>query len=189
MGIGAALVVGAMASSCGSLAGSDSTQQSAQSTESSPQQEPGSGAFVVATAPDGWVLDGAYSTDERGEPPFRQVAYANLRNPNLRWTINGYALDPEAATKQLNEQAAALDDPAITKVDVQGHVAFVGERRRDDGTTETIVGWSVRPDLLVTVSVTSDTGLDAVTLANDVQELSEEAYRAAAEATVSGKRP
>jgi len=46
-----------------------------------------------------------------------------------------------------------------------------------------VVGWSERPDLAVAVSVSSDTGLDAVALANDVRELSEEDYRTAAEDT------
>jgi len=176
------LVAVAIVGGCGS--GQIGESKGATTTVPEPTGS-GSGAFVVATVPEGWVLGGAYP-GEHNEPPLREVAYENLRdpdNPNLRWTISGYVLDPAAATKQQNEEAVARDDPAITKVDVRGHVAFVRELSRDDGTTETVVGWSERPDLAVAVSVSSDTGLDAVALANDVRELSEEDYRTAAEDT------
>jgi hypothetical protein len=171
------VLAGAITSGCGS---GGSAASVAETTEVTAPVQSGSGAFAVATVPEGWSMYGANAGERASdqEADLRGVLYKSVVNPedpDLQWEVTSGRISPAEWDGVAGRPGGA------TEIDVNGHEGYVFDWPRDNGRTGTIVTWLERPDRVVAVSVPSETGLDARALANDVHELSDEAYDACRE--------
>ena len=184
MAVGAlALVAGA----CG-VDGSGAADE-AQATTSTELAPDNSGAFVVATPPEGFAVARAYYDKVSDR---KVVSYLQHGDEDLPgWTIAA-GLWPEDLPKFAEFVQESMDrggDYAVVETEVRGHIAYVGPFADDGRVVGSGVAWEERPGYVVDIRIFDGTGVDPIELANDTYEISDAAFESLRVGTGGGGSP
>lgn len=182
----AAIVLGLAAPGCGS----DATPAGGPKTTPSTEFEPGdSGAFAVADLPAGYQVDRAYVDRESDQ---KSISYhLNGDEDQPGWTISA-ATWPEDQPS-FDEVFAVVEErgeeEGLKQVEVHGHRAYVGPWTSDGMVVGTQIFWEERPGFDVGISISDDTGVDPVALAESTYEISQAAFESLKVGTTGGGTP
>jgi hypothetical protein len=177
-GVGALAAAGLLAlvaGACGSTDGPAGAEDPPPATELAPGD---SGAFALATVPEGYAIARAYADRESDRKSINYLQGGDEDLPG--WTIAaGSWPEDQPPFAELMRMAKDHDESGeMDEVEVHGRTAHLGPYTSDGQVVGSSVVWEERPGYVVELRVSDGAGVDPVALADDTYEISDEAFEA-----------
>jgi hypothetical protein len=178
-----ALVAGA----CGSAgAGAAKTAGSTASTELA---QGDSGAFAVATVPDGFEIARAFADRTSDRKSINYLQHGDDKLPGWTVAAGSWPADQPSLKDLLAMAKDRGQADRIEEADVRGHTAYVSPFTDDGKVVGSMIIWEERPGYAVEIRVFDGAGVTPVDLANDTYEISADAFESLKLGTSGGGVP
>lgn len=162
-----AVAIGGLLAGCGSGDGSADGAPANEPSETTALAPGDSGMFVVEPVPDGWAIDRAYAAEQ-----VSSVSYAKGGDDDITFGVLAYTVDPSDPKIALMRQSMEDGENGVVPIEIDGHPAYRMPLSGDGRVYGDQIQWFARPDLVVSVQVPFDLGVDVEAVAADVHEIS-----------------